>query len=173
MDKDAYIQQLQTNLITAGSMKTVLLEGVGINNAVQHANANAHAAEIKKKEIEASEKIGSVIGSVIGALAGPLNEARDENAYFKEQLSRPLMDIINENKEYKDAFEKQREILERWMVTQNAFKKLAFEYGKQSGKSEEDIKNEMLIEQDKVIASGVVTTLSGAVGTNLRVLNKK
>lgn len=177
MDKDAYIRQLQINSLTDGEMRINALKGIGAGLDAQQALKNEIEALRAKADAPVAAEVASAVSSgvatVAGVLAVPLKEARDENAYLKEQLSRPLMEIINENKEYRETFEKQREILEGWMVTQNAFKKLAFDYGKKIGKNEEDVIGEMRIEKDKIIGGGIVTTSIGEVASTLRVLNKK
>jgi len=166
MSKDAYIRQLQMDAINAGNLRNTMLEGANVHISIQNAN------KANQKNNGMSEETAEKIGSAIGSLVAPLKAAQEENAYFKEQLSRPLMEIINENKEYKDAFEKQREILEGWMVSQNAFKKLALEYGKKIGKDEDSVKEDMLIEEEKVISGGVITKVNGTVASNLRIINK-
>lgn len=176
MDKDAYIRQLQINSLTDGEMRINALKGIGAGLDAQGALKNEIEALKAKANAPMATEIASAVSSgvatVAGVLAAPLKAARDEIAYLKEQLSRPLMDIINENKEYRDAFEEQRETLENWMVSQNSFKKLAFEYGKKIGKNTEDVTNEMRIEKEIIIEGGIITKVNGDVSSHLRVINK-
>ena len=53
-----------------------------------------------------------------------------ENRKYKEALSRPILEVLNENDSLKEAYERQQEILKEWIISQNAWKALAYKFAK-------------------------------------------
>ncbi|WP_419204159.1 hypothetical protein [Bordetella trematum] len=76
-----------------------------------------------------------------------LNELRE----YEELLARPLHEIAARHGAFRERWEEQQLLLAGWMVSQRAFKDLAMKYGTKSGKTPEEIQNELDIAQDKVL----------------------
>lgn len=74
-----------------------------------------------------------------------------ENQKYKELLAKPLGEILQENANYKKAYEEQQELIAIWMLKQRSMKKVAMDLGKELNVSEEDIINKSMSQQLAVV----------------------
>lgn len=77
-----------------------------------------------------------------------LNAEREKTKKLSQQvasyeflLKKPLAEIAEFNKDFKETYENQIELLADWMVSQKAFKELAIQFGKKLGLSTEEVLN--------------------------------
>lgn len=59
--------------------------------------------------------------------------------YYRQLLSKPMEEIAAANDDFKATFEKQQEIIADWIVSQKAFRELAYEFGEKLGLSQDEI----------------------------------
>ena len=58
---------------------------------------------------------------------------KEEAEYYKKLLAKPMAEIAQANRSFKETYEKQMELLADWMVSQKAFKELAIQFGIEKG----------------------------------------
>ena len=61
------------------------------------------------------------------------NGLKEDNIYYKELLAKPMAEIAQANRSFKETYEVQMELLADWMVSQKAFKELAIQFGIEKG----------------------------------------
>ena len=59
---------------------------------------------------------------------------------YKALLSKPMEEIAAANGDFKATFEKQQEIIADWIVSQKAFRELAYEFGEKLGLSQDEVR---------------------------------
>lgn len=74
-----------------------------------------------------------------GNLAVENERLRKENEYYKSLLSKPMAEIANQNGAFKDTYLKQQELLAGWIVSQQAFKNLTFQFADKLGLKDQDV----------------------------------
>ena len=72
---------------------------------------------------------------------------------YKALLSKPMEEIAAANGDFKATFEKQQEIIADWIVSQKAFRELAYEFGEKLGLSQDEIKSHARDARKKVITN--------------------
>ena len=66
---------------------------------------------------------------------------KEEAEYYQKLLTKPMAEIAQANRSFKEAYEAQMDLLAEWMVSQKAFKELAIQFGIEKGlTSDEAIK---------------------------------
>jgi hypothetical protein len=65
-----------------------------------------------------------------------------EADHYRELLAKPLKDLLQEGADFKKAYEMQKELMQNWMVSQEAFRQLAKKYRTELGKTSEEAKAE-------------------------------
>ena len=73
--------------------------------------------------------------------------------YYRQLLSKPMEEIAAANGDFKATFEKQQEIIADWIVSQKAFRELAYEFGEKLGLSQDEIKSHARDARKKVITN--------------------
>ena len=58
---------------------------------------------------------------------------KEEAEYYQKLLAKPMAEIAQANRSFKETYEKQMELLADWMVSQKAFKELAIQFGIEKG----------------------------------------
>ena len=74
----------------------------------------------------------------------------EEVNFYKGLLAKPMIEIANQNENFKETYKLQQELLADWMVRQRAFKELAIDFGIQLGKNKEEIIKEGIDNENKV-----------------------
>ena len=69
---------------------------------------------------------------------------------YKALLSKPMEEIAAANGDFKATFEKQQEIIADWIVSQKAFRELAYEFGEKLGLSQDEVR-EQVTEKEKSV----------------------
>ena len=58
---------------------------------------------------------------------------KEEAEYYQKLLTKPMAEIAQANRSFKETYEAQMELLADWMVSQKAFKELAIQFGIEKG----------------------------------------
>ena len=64
---------------------------------------------------------------------------KEEAEYYKKLLAKPMAEIAQANRSFKETYEKQMELLADWMVSQKAFKELAIQLGIEKGLTPDEV----------------------------------
>lgn len=131
-------------------------------NAHERAEAARKAHEANMGKIEAEKKVQEVSADIknyeeesdylielgekllikLNNTQAKLAKAEAEAEFYKNLLSKPMVEIAQHNGNFKDTYHKQQELLASWMVSQKAFKEAAIKYGIEAGKTKEEIIND-------------------------------
>lgn len=98
------------------------------------------------------EKIKKLEAELANAKKQPQKVVRSEtDEYYRNLLSKPMLEIAMVNGDFRGTYEKQQELLGNWMVSQKAFKEVAIKLGAQLGKTPEEIIAEGMATKEKVL----------------------
>jgi aminopeptidase N len=64
---------------------------------------------------------------------------KEEAEYYQKLLTKPMAEIAQANRSFKETYEKQMELLADWMVSQKAFKELAIQFGIEKGLTPDEV----------------------------------
>ena len=66
---------------------------------------------------------------------------KEEAEYYQKLLTKPMAEIAQANRSFKETYEAQMELLADWMVSQKAFKELAIQFGVEKGLTPDEIRD--------------------------------
>ena len=66
---------------------------------------------------------------------------KEEAEYYQKLLAKPMDEIAQANRSFKETYEAQMELLADWMVSQKAFKELAIQFGIEKGLTPDEIRD--------------------------------
>ena len=72
-------------------------------------------------------------------LQNKIEELEEEVDEYRKLLCKPMLEIANQNRNFKATYEAQMQIMADWMVSQKAFKELAIQFGFDKGLSPEKV----------------------------------
>jgi len=72
-------------------------------------------------------------------LQNKIEELEEEVDEYRKLLCKPMLEIANQNRNFKATYEAQMQIMAEWMVSQKAFKELAIQFGFDKGLKKEEI----------------------------------
>lgn len=75
----------------------------------------------------------------------------DEVEFYKNLLTKPMLEIAALNDSFEETYHEQQTILGNWIVSQRAFKELAIQLGIEAGRTKEDIVAEGMAIKEKVL----------------------
>ena len=64
---------------------------------------------------------------------------KEEAEYYQKLLTKPMAEIAEVNRSFKETYEAQMELLADWMVSQKAFKELAIQFGIEKGLTSDEV----------------------------------
>ena len=64
---------------------------------------------------------------------------KEEAEYYQKLLAKPMAEIAQANRSFKETYEAQMELLADWMVSQKAFKELAIQFGIEKGLTSDEV----------------------------------
>jgi sulfur carrier protein ThiS len=139
--------------------------------------SNKKIVEGNKKIVEGSNKIVALSNQIID-LALETEQLTLELCKYKALLSKPFAEIASACPEFKPEYEKQHQLLATWMVSQKAFKEVAYGFGALLGKTKEEVIALASGEAtQKVLANNTVYDNNGIDSTiitsNIEFLKKK
>ena len=85
------------------------------------------------------------------ATKAKIQALEDEVEYYKNLLTKPMAEIADLNDDFKETYIEQQVILGEWMVSQRAFKEIAIKLGIETGRTKEDVIQEGLANDVKVL----------------------
>lgn len=98
------------------------------------------------------EKIKKLEAELANAKKQPKKVVRSEtDEYYRNLLSKPMLEIAMVNGDFRGTYEKQQELLGEWMVSQKAFKEVAIKLGLEAGKTREEVTAAAKVEVDNVL----------------------
>ena len=119
----------------------------------------------------------------IQKISNDLQEKENEIENYEILLSKPMLEIAENNVQFKETYLQEQSLLAKWIISQHAFKELAMKYGKELGKTTEDILQETEIAKEKVtsgkseinnnVDQNVINNLDYESGKKLREEEKK
>ena len=135
-------------------VQKALLNG---DKAIQHTIASGNAQDLAQSAQKKAQETGENLNLAhhhIFQLKNELDEAveinkklfqatikyKEEAEYYKKLLAKPMVEIAEENHDFKKAYETQMELLADWMVSQKAFKELAIQFGIEKGLNPDQIR---------------------------------
>ena len=74
-----------------------------------------------------------------------------EVEYYKNLLTKPMLEIAQLNGDFEKTYDEQQTILGDWVVSQRAFKELAIKFGLETGKTKEEVIQEGKNTKSKVL----------------------
>ena len=64
---------------------------------------------------------------------------KEEAEYYQKLLAKPMAEIAQANRSFKETYEAQMELLADWMVSQKTFKELAIQFGIEKGLTHDEV----------------------------------
>ena len=64
---------------------------------------------------------------------------KEEAEYYQKLLTKPMAEIAQANRSFKETYEAQMDLLAEWMVSQKAFKELAIQFGIEKGLTPDEV----------------------------------
>ena len=64
---------------------------------------------------------------------------KEEAEYYQKLLTKPMAEIAQANRSFKETYEAQMDLLAEWMVSQKAFKELAIQFGIEKGLTSDEV----------------------------------
>ncbi|MDP1521665.1 MAG: hypothetical protein Q8M10_00775 [Methylotenera sp.] len=89
--------------------------------------------------------------SNVNYLQAKLSDAEKEIEYYKNLLTKPMLEIAKVNQDFEKTYQEQQIILGEWMVSQRAFKELAIKLGIEAGMTKDDVMKSHSENKEKVL----------------------
>jgi hypothetical protein len=119
-----------------------------------------NGSEIDQKIIYKLKEENNSLSFKNNDLRRRLEDLEEENKKYKDLLSKPMLAIALKDNSFKKTYLKQQEMLQDWIVKQDAFKQIISLYGNSLGKTENEIMNDVASVESKIIKSNKSTVLS-------------
>lgn len=78
-------------------------------------------------------------------------ESDELEEYYRGLLCKPMNEIARHNVNFRETYERQQFLLADWIVSQKAFREVAMRYGTKAGKTIQEINEEGLEAEEKVL----------------------
>lgn len=129
---------------------TIFQQGQALQDA--QSNNSALKNEVNDLARKNAQVLAQANDAETSAMAARIqrNITQRENDKLKGILNRTLIDIIGENERLRAAMEKQQALLEEWMLSQKAFKVLAFKYGQRQNISNEVYERDIDLAKEQI-----------------------
>ena len=76
---------------------------------------------------------------------------KEEAEYYQKLLTKPMAEIAQANRSFKETYETQMELLADWMVSQKAFKELAIQFGIEKRLTPDEIRDMVIKKRSDVL----------------------
>ncbi|WP_374510447.1 hypothetical protein [Niveibacterium sp.] len=116
----------------------LLAENLGKNDLVRSADSRANQAEARASDAEHDARLNQL---KVSRLEAEKKKLQEENAMYRELLSRPMREIAEISGEFRKTYIEQQQMIAEWILAQRAYKETATAIGIEIGKSAEEIKN--------------------------------
>ena len=119
-------------------MTKVVIDGaIAQNDGLIKKTQNLNDQNQHLQEVIRANKLGS--NSYIEDLEDDNDKLKAENQFYKDLLTKPMLEIAKINGDFEKTYDEQQVILGEWVVSQRAFKELAIKYGIETGKTKEEV----------------------------------
>jgi hypothetical protein len=118
------------------------------NQRVQNLNLANNSLESRNNNLE------SRINSLESEITEEFKKRKaleEENKIYKDLLCKPMAEIAEKNGNFKETYIKQQAAFSEWIVSQRSFKELSMKYGRDVGKTPEQVIAEATLLQEDVI----------------------
>ena len=110
-----------------------------MNQATQANIRAAHQTQLSTHLIQSAFHADQQVSRELQNLREQVSILSEDNKYYSKLLAKPMVEIAQENKNFKETYEKQMELLADWMVSQKAFKELAIQFGIEKGLTPDEV----------------------------------
>lgn len=136
VDKNLFIGQQAVNksqaeLITQKILRENILQEQIQNTANALNNASDRSNQLKKDAENWRERANIA--------AKKIKNLEEQVEFYKNLLAKPMAEIASQNESFKETYRTQQEFLASFMLSQKAFKELAFDLGLQLGRSKKEL----------------------------------
>ena len=112
-----------------------------MNQATQANNRAAHQTQLSTHLIQSAFHADQQVSRELQNLREQVSVLSEDNKYYSKLLAKPMAEIAQANRSFKETYEAQMELLADWMVSQKAFKELAIQFGVEKGLTPDEIRD--------------------------------
>ena len=110
-----------------------------MNQATQANNRAAHQTQLSTHLIQSAFHADQQVSRELQNLREQVSVLSEDNKYYSKLLAKPMAEIAQANRSFKETYEAQMELLADWMVSQKAFKELAIQFGIEKGLTSDEV----------------------------------
>ena len=110
-----------------------------MNQATQANNTAAHQTALSTHLIQSAFHTDQQVSKELQELREQVSILNEDNKYYSKLLTKPMAEIAQANRSFKETYEAQMELLADWMVSQKAFKELAIQFGIEKGLTPDEV----------------------------------
>ena len=110
-----------------------------MNQATQANNRAAHQTQLSTHLIQSAFHADQQVSRELQNLREQVSILSEDNKYYSKLLAKPMAEIAQANRSFKETYEAQMELLADWMVSQKAFKELAIQFGIERGLTPDEV----------------------------------
>lgn len=110
-----------------------------MNQATQANNRAAHQTQLSTHLIQSAFHADQQVSRELQNLREQVSVLSEDNKYYSQLLAKPMAEIAQANRSFKETYEAQMELLADWMVSQKAFKELAIQFGIEKGLTSDEV----------------------------------
>ena len=110
-----------------------------MNQATQANKRAAHQTLLSTYLIQSEFDAGQQVSRELENLREQVSVLSEDNKYYSKLLAKPMAEIAQANRSFKETYETQMELLADWMVSQKAFKELAIQFGIEKGLTPDEV----------------------------------
>ena len=110
-----------------------------MNQATQANIRAAHQTQLSTHLIQSAFHADQQVSRELQNLREQVSVLSEDNKYYSKLLAKPMAEIAQANRSFKETYEAQMELLADWMVSQKAFKELAIQFGIEKGLTPDEV----------------------------------
>lgn len=113
----------------------LLAENIGKNDLVRSADSRANEANYRADRAESNARLNEL---TIRSLEAEKKKLQEENAMYRDLLSKPMREIAEISGEFRKTYFEQQRILADWILGQQAYRETAKILASETGKTKEE-----------------------------------
>ena len=110
-----------------------------MNQATQANIRAAHQTQLSTHLIQSAFHADQQVSRELQNLREQVSVLSEDNKYYSKLLAKPMAEIAQANRSFKETYEAQMDLLAEWMVSQKAFKELAIQFGIEKGLTSDEV----------------------------------
>ena len=110
-----------------------------MNQATQANIRAAHQTQLSTHLIQSAFHTDQQFSRELQNLREQVSILSEDNKYYSKLLAKPMAEIAQANRSFKETYEAQMDLLAEWMVSQKAFKELAIQFGIEKGLTSDEV----------------------------------